>query len=219
MEEICLSSERPSVDELGLHDSASEGCIEQSHRHVPGPQRLDVVSGRFLRVSRKRRGRAVECMLDLGVVDPEPVLDTHTPWRLIAGTVVTSGTGIGLAVALVRADVPGSVWAWALTGAALALAAGCGLAAWYRFKRRLIFVSRHGRAPLFKLIRNHPDPTAYSAFRALLHQAIEQGHRHMPEDPHALLAEEMREHRRLHEQGVITASAYEAAKARLLKLH
>lgn len=219
MEQISLGSDWSSTEDLDLRQCATNGKLEQRHRHIPGEQRIDILDGRFVRVRRKRRGKPLDGVIHLGLVDPEPVFDFHTPWRFIAGATVSLLVAIGLAVLVLQGVAPSAGWSWGLSAVGLIAALACAVTAWHRYKRRLIFLSQNGRAPLFKIIRNHPDQAEYNTFMAVLRQSIDQGHFVLPDDRQSILAEEMREHRRLYEIGFINGHAYEDAKAILLKLH
>lgn len=158
--------------------------------------------------------------VDLRFLDAAPVRRRIVDWPLF-------GAALGL---LVAATLPAVyLWYWSrlilgspwlpaliLTGAGAWVVALFGL---YRSSDKLLFYSRHGRIPLVELLNNKPRRGEFEDFLRDLVRHIRLAEEMDGANPRARLAAELREHRRLKDEAVIDASAYEAVKARILHHH
>lgn len=84
---------------------------------------------------------------------------------------------------------------------------------------RLVFCTRHGRVPVLRLMRREPDRGQVKSFLAALEEAVHRAAAARPGSHGRLLRDEMKEHRRLLEAGVLQPHDFEAAKARILHAH
>ena len=100
-----------------------------------------------------------------------------------------------------------------LTGAFISL----GLL-FYRFSDCIVFCSQHGRWPLLTLLNHNPTPEQLQHFVDGLSDRIRQARVHWP-DRQQLLSAELREHRRLKDEGILSAEKYDAVKRRILSKH
>ncbi len=89
----------------------------------------------------------------------------------------------------------------------------------YKSRLRLCYRTRHGELELAELLWGRPSRRRYHDFVARLSGAIRDAQRGYTGSLANALAEELREHRRLQEIGVISSAAYEAAKQRILSSH
>ena len=179
--------------------------------------KLEIFDGAYLRVSRKPvRGQPVEFWVNLAFLDPGPVKRRQGGDYTLAGM-----TGL-LAVATL--GLAYSPWAGSLpvlpTVGFLATLALLGLAAGiYRSATRLGYLTLHGRAHVFDMSSAKPNRKAASRFMEVLVSTVQRAQAGRLDERAHYLRDEMKEHRRLQEDGVLSAEAYEDAKTRILAAH
>ena len=157
--------------------------------------------------------------VDLRFANPKPVRVRSISWFWLA---------LAACMALLAA---GGLWAtsaevgrWSsaiLITALVTLAASIG--ATVMFLRRTIesleFVSMHGGATLLSVVGGIGSARAGKHFFVELIRNINAAKTARPQERPQLLRDEMREHHRLRELGVITEQQYEQSKARILASH
>jgi hypothetical protein len=89
----------------------------------------------------------------------------------------------------------------------------------YRSSDKLVFYSQHGRAPLLELLNKKPKENEFKSLVEELIRRIRIGQKERYPSTKDLLVAELREHRRLRDEGIIGATQYEAIKARILQCH
>lgn len=210
--------ERQSADQLDLDNCETLAQIEQQHRHVPGKQSLSLLAPHYLQVDRKRFKKQINALIDLEFVDPKPVPDFYTPWVLIACTSLLVLFGAALVYAIANKLLAGTPTLLIITGTSFLLALASGIWATRRLKRRFIFISRHGRVPLFKVIVNQPFKDSYQLFYEQLESVLVKCAHKEHDDMSEFIAHEMRDHRRLKEVGLLDEPTYELAKQRIMRV-
>ncbi len=219
-EEIYLSSdEAMAPDDASFAKRSVIASLEQQHRHVPGHQRFDIVEGNVLRIERRRRGGPTTHYFDLGFIDPTPRSEAYLPtWCMIAA--LASALLFAMLLWLDGFGLTRTTSQFAASLAAVAaIGVGAGLLAWLRYRRRIIFVTRHGQVPVVRLVDNCPTPADVRAFTGSIRSAGQKAATRLPGKKQVLLVEELKEHRRLAQAGVIAPDVYEAAKKRILSCH
>lgn len=88
-----------------------------------------------------------------------------------------------------------------------------------RSKNRIVYCSRYGRVPWCEFLVAKPNRRTLAAFTKVLSNAILETRNHQKDNRQKRLGAELREHRRLREDGVLSENSYRAVKARLLKKH
>ena len=88
----------------------------------------------------------------------------------------------------------------------------------YRSHDRIVFYSRHGRTPLVVLFNRSPDRATLDSFIDVLVENIEDAKDHN-KGANEVLNEELKEHRRLMEEGAISSKRYDIVKQRILSQH
>ena len=215
--------------------------LESDERKIPALRTARKVHSR-LRIQSKVRRRATELalidycylsvrtwrsrspvsqyVLDLRFVAPTLRLSRHVAWRLMA----TSAVFAALAVALAwRISVSSTAWwqhEWLpVLGGLSGLVVCTALVAMYRTTETLALFSVCGRARLLELtggVGSFRDIRRFS--RALAaHVQVAMARRRSSRAEH--LRDEMREHLRLKEAGVLSEREYEISKARILARH
>jgi hypothetical protein len=182
---------------------------------------LDIIDYYYLSV-RIGRGRAplIEYVLDLRFAAPSVLRYRHFPWKWM-----TAATALGAlsAAGLWWISVSAVPW-WrseqgAVAAALLVSTAGATLVSAYRMTETFCLLSVHGRANLLELTGGVGTFRSVRSFTRKLeaHIDIARAARRSSRGQH--LRDEMREHFRLHEAGVLSSEAYDESKKRILAGH
>jgi hypothetical protein len=182
---------------------------------------LDVFEKRFLAVRSKRPRAALKhYALDLRFVNPTPERQRHVPWKCLrtaAGLVLLS---LGVWWWMKQSALPFSENPWLPAWALIVSATACtALLSAYRMTETITFSSVHGRARLFDIVGGLGAFHAARAFEAELSAHIQRAAAIRGATRAQQLRDEMREHYRLQQHGVLTMPEYEESKARILQQH
>lgn len=181
---------------------------------------LSILENYYLRVRIVGpRNGARDYQLDLRFVNPAPMRVRRIPraWLLVAGGLTTAGLGALAATWPALASVLG----WGMVAGLIAATTGA-VAAYVCLRwteESLQLRSLHGAATLVSVTgrlgstRRHQEIFAELARHAIAARLAR------PQDKPQLLRDEMREHYRLRQLGVLGDDAYEAAKAAILAAH
>jgi hypothetical protein len=183
---------------------------------------LDIFEKRFLAVCVKRpRSPLKHYALALRFVDPIPERQRHIPWRCLQAVLGLTVISAGLWWWMRRSPVPLHEHSWLPAWILVVSAALCAtLLSAYRTTETLTFFSVHGRARLFDIVGGLRVFHAAHQFEAELAAHIQRAQAGGGAAKQAqLLRDEMREHYRLQQCGVLSPSEYEASKARILQRH
>jgi hypothetical protein len=180
--------------------------------------RLELVDYYFLVVrSYGSRSVSAEYVLDLRFVDSPPGLSRHFASRWLLAALASMALAGAIAFRTGGSAAPAG-WLVAfgiLSGMAVAAAVVC----LYRTTETLSIYSAHGRARLFEFTSGPGTGRTFKPFTNKLaaHIKLAVAARRSTKAEH--LRDEMREHFRLRENGVLSAEEYEASKARILAEH
>lgn len=179
---------------------------------------LEVIDYYFL-VVRLHRGRSFvsEYVLDLRFVAPSLQFARRIAWRWGLATLVMGGLAVAIALRIDTSDSPAE---WLKAGAAVAgMALVAGVVFSYRTIETVRLFSAHGRARLLEFTTGVGTIGALQPFAVKLaaHIRIAEEARRSSRPEH--LRDEMREHFRLHQTGVLSTEEYESSKARILAGH
>jgi hypothetical protein len=217
-EHIVLESDEREIPELRSRrrEHASVQCRSRLQRRNLD---LSIINYYYLGVRVvQRAGAPQEYVLDLRFVDPAFALSRHVPWRWI-----------GAALALTAAAAAGALWYAAETAlrdlaalffaAALAGAALAYLVVARRLVETVTLYSLHGRAALLEYRGGAGTLRRVRPFLRKLaaHVQLAAATRRANRAEH--LRDELREHYRLKEVGVLATEAYDACKMRILARH
>jgi hypothetical protein len=215
-EHVCLSSVEADDPQPNFMPSAVIEALDQSSSRE---ERSLVIFDRAylgVRIS-KRSAPPQKYWLRMAFLDPSPVKRASRAWWSVA-CALALGSAFMLILSWHSGMWPSTFWTAGVFAMVVAAVSSLGFA-WHRSRDRLVFYTRHGRVPVAELVRHRPDRRTSGRFLAALEQAIQRAadeHR----GPRAqLLREEMREHRRLRDDGVLAPEEFEAAKARILQAH
>ena len=180
--------------------------------------RLEIIDYFYLTV-RVQRSQSViaEYVLDLRFVDPSLRMSRHIATRWLVATLGLMALAVAIGLRVQGSAAPGNWLLACLSASALAVVAGFVCA--YRTTETLAVFSIHGRARLFEHTGTLGLGRALRPFLIKLsaHMRIAVAARRPSKALH--LRDEMREHARLHETGVLSKLEYEAGKVRILAAH
>lgn len=195
----------------------SHGRIELRSRLRRRVVQLEIIDYYYLSVRSRTGGRELGFSLDLRFVHA-PRFSRHIAWRWIAASLILIALPASIASAIHT-----SAW-WQREWLPVSLA---GVAAWtgvtfvslYRTTETVSLFSTCGAARLLEFTGSLGTFRALRPFLAklLAHIRLASAARRPTKAEH--LRDEMREHQRLRELGVVSLSDYEASKARILGQH
>ncbi len=167
------------------------------------------------RLSVKTQGfvqNSPDYTINIGILDPHPKRLFKISWGNM----------------LVFVGLCGAIWLFAFNSLAqkttlvaiiLSVCAGLSLIlAIYRSHDRLVFYSQSGRVPLVVLFNRLPDRVTLDSFTEVLIQHIKDAKAHYMGTIETL-NEELKAHRHLMEEGVISNKRYDIVKQRILSQH
>jgi hypothetical protein len=171
---------------------------------------------------RTWRSRSLDAqyVLDLRFVDPALRLSRHVAWRFLTASAVVTVLVVAVAWRISVSSTPWWRHEWLpLLAGLFGLAVCAGLVGLYRTTKTLVLVSVCGRARLLELTGGVGSFRAIRRFSRTLaaHLRIASARRRRSRAEH--LRDEMREHLRLKEAGVLSEKEYEISKARILARH
>jgi hypothetical protein len=180
--------------------------------------RLEIIDYFYLTV-RVQRSRSViaEYVLDLRFVDPSVRMSRHIATRWLVAALVLAALAVAMGLRVQGSAAPGHWLVACLIASTLTVAAGFVCA--YRTTETFAVFSLHGRARLLEYTGAFGLGRALRPFLVKLaaHLRITIAARRPSKALH--LRDEMREHARLHEAGVLSKVDYEASKVRILAAH
>jgi hypothetical protein len=211
------SDEQPTVP----HPRASRkryARVEAPDRIRRRVLRLEIFDYFYLAVSVQRaQSVTAEYVLDLRFVDPSVRMSRHIATRWLVATLVLAALAVAIGLRVQGSAAPGNWLVACLIASTLAV--GAGFVCAYRTTETIAVFSIHGRARLLEYTGTLGLGRALRPFLIKLsaHVRIAIAARRRSKALH--LRDEMREHARLHEAGVLSKPEYEAGKGRILAAH
>jgi len=183
--------------------------------------RVAILPDQFVLVETQRTRSSTDAhTVDLRFVDPRPVGIRKVAWPfLYLGIGVTVLTAASIALYAMFPSVAqriGGVFAPVGLGV---LALMSYLLCYLLTRESLLFLSAHGRARVVTIAGRLGTMRRAQACAADLVAHIKLARRQFQQTRQAYLRDEMREHLRLYEQGVLTDEHYANAKKRILQAH
>jgi hypothetical protein len=181
---------------------------------------LEIIDYYYLSVRSHSRSILLEYVLDLRFVDPPRRL-RHIAWRWITFSLLLIALALGIAARIDSAATPWWQHDWLLPVCVTVIVVWpfATLVAVYRTTETVSLFSTHGAARLLECTGGLGTFRVFRPFMAKLaaHIRLASGARRRTKAEH--LRDEMREHLRLKEIGVLPAGEYETAKVRILDQH
>jgi K+ transporter len=214
VEEICLSAAEEYLEADQPPEDQKEAAVLEQVNWLRRCQSEFTLFDNY-RLAVKTQGlmrSARNYTIDIGMLDPHPKRSFKIEWRYL----------------LIFVLLCGAVWFFASTSLKLAtttlsiILSGCAVLslvmAIYRSHDRLVFYSQYGRVPLVVLFNRLPDRETLGSFSDALMQRIEEAKAHYA-SADKLLSKELKAHRCLMEEGVISGKRYDIVKQRILSQH
>ena len=210
------------------HTVPDPRASRKRHARVEAPDRirrrvlrLEIIDYFYLAVGVQRAQSAqsviAEFVLDLRFVDPSVRMSRHIATRWLVATLLLAALAVAIGLRVQGSAAPGNWLVACLIASTLAV--GAGFVCAYRTTETLAVFSIHGRARLLEYTGMLGLGRALRPFLIKLsaHVRIAIAARRRSKALH--LRDEMREHARLHETGVLSKPEYEAGKVRILAAH
>jgi hypothetical protein len=181
---------------------------------------LQIIDYYYLSVRSHSRSIRLEYVLDLRFVDaPRPL--RHIAWRWITFSLLLMALALGVASRIESSAMPWWQHDWLLPVCVTVIMVWpfATLVAVYRTTEAVSLFSTHGAARFMECTGGLGTFRVFQPFMARLaaHIRLASAARRRTKAEH--LRDEMREHLRLKEIGVLPAEEYETAKARILDQH
>jgi hypothetical protein len=183
--------------------------------------RVAILEDHFVTIqSESRHAAPLDYVLDMRFLDPKPLRSRRIAWNWLSVALALLTLGV-LAIVLGPRPLPEFLISESF-GIALVLLLGM-LGALLRFARdtteSLRFASEHGGAALINITGALGSTRRGKRFFVELMRNIRAAKAARPQPKVPRLRDEMREHHRLRELGVLSEADYEASKSRILKAH
>lgn len=214
LEEICLSA---TVEDTETDQASGEqeavAVLEQFHIIRRTRSLFTLFNNHRLMVETQGYMQpARNYTIDTAILDPQPKRSFRISWGYLLIFALACLTCL---ISLSGDVIPASTLLTFTTGAVAGLSL---VVAIFRSHDRLVFYSQHGRAPLVVLFNRLPDRKILNSFTGTLVEYIkEAGTRNTSTDE--MLRRELKAHRCLMEEGVISAKRYDIVKKRILDHH
>jgi hypothetical protein len=220
VEHICLASDEVNIDR-NVGGTRIGPAFKVSSRFRGSISELGVLEGHRLAIRTLRsRGQELRYVLDLRFVDSHPVIRRHLaiPFWLAALGCLAIAAAVH-AVAGLQAVEPLDVFALPLEIGLGALAMGIACLGARRMHEVAHLQSVHGRIVLVEVVSNLGGFREFGSFAAEISRRIAAARAQVAQSRQQFLRDELREHRRLYEDGVLSRETYEAGKERILQAH
>jgi len=181
---------------------------------------LAIIDYCYLAVRTRRSGSVRDYVLDLRFIDRSIRATRHIPWKCILVTLTLGGAAAFSIRQVVSSTAP---WGWhfrlLLCAATLGLTACSGLVCAWRTAETLSLRSLHGGATLLEFTGGLGTLRSSREFvqKLAAHIQFAIADRRTTRAEH--LRDEMREHFRLKEAGVLSQEQYDTCKTRILAQH
>ena len=197
----------------------ADDSIEIHQQWAPGyGVKVKLLNGRELHVEKKAKPHRTKYIIDLLALADASQQKTILGWKWFV-----AGLAALLLMVLCLIFLPmldeSMLYLAAVYVVGLGVSAGCFYTAWRGTSRKQIFHSRNANVPLIELAINNPSKNAFSAFINAVETRIQSSREGLVISTNNQLAGEMKMLRRLSEEGVVSMSVYNKAKAGLLNQH
>jgi hypothetical protein len=220
VEHICLASE-DVLAPARRRESRNGPTFKFVSRVFRCETELAFITDHRLGVRVRRRGKAIhKYIVDLRFIDADVIAERRFDRRALLAAFALAGLAVlGSFVAL---QTSGPRWYQVGMQSSIALAVAVGLACIVRICRQLMTFelrSVHGDVSLARVMGGLNSADARREFVAELSGRVEAARGEHPPSRQRFLCDEMREHHRLWNEGVLSDVTYETSKRRILAAH
>lgn len=205
----------PAHEARGVHGRAARQRVSFNNRARRVTTRLTLYDDGCLGIREQRRaGPGPELIINLRYLDSTPLRASVIAVRALRVMVLSSAFGLTIGTLAFLSVLPA---ASLLSASVFLITAAVAFAFFiYRTEERIAFRTRHGQVAVLRLAANFGCRRACRALLPTLARAIDDARSAGVADRKRDLREEMREHYRLREIGLITEQACSAGMRRIL---
>ena len=194
--------------------------LHQQNKAIGDERTFEIYNDKYLKVSGRNLLGETKYHLNLSMMEPWPVRHRMVAWRWLLGVVyfaIGSVAFIAYSVNHAELNLIGRVMPFIVLFVLLTLA--CLVMFLFRSPNVLEFRSRYGGIPLINLLYNKPEREQFKAFVEEVKTRILGASQQLRIDKKQMLAIELREIRRLVDEGALQEQDYSRAKARIMSMH
>lgn len=181
---------------------------------------FEVYNQKFMKVSTRLRGKSRTYHINLSMMEPWPVRHRRLSWRsLMVVLAFAAGAAATGSYLYYRPDTDTLAWGIPLLAGLVFLMLGALLVFYRRSPNFTEFRSRYGGCVLISLFYKKPTAREFTEFVEDLKQRILTVSHGVTFNQEEMLAIELKELRRLANDGVVSDSAYASAKDRIMRMH
>ncbi len=192
----------------------------QHSRSIGQLHRVEIYNDKFVKVTNQSLFGRQNYHLNLTMLEPWPVRHRRFAWRwLLSLGYFALATLVFAYYVWLHQDPQTLNRLLPFMTAFILLACGSLILFIYQSPNVTEFRSRYGSCPLLRLLYNKPDTESFRHFVAELKTRILAASQAVTLDKQQMLAIEMKELRRLADEGVIDQDDYRRARQRIMNMH
>jgi len=194
--------------------------LRQHNKAIGDERTFEIYNEKYLKVSGRNLFGEFKYHLNLSMMEPWPVRHRIVAWRWLLGVVyfgIGSAAFIAYSIHHAELDLLGRVLPFVVLFVLVTLA--CLVMFLFRSPDVIEFRSRYGGIALISLLYNKPERDDFKAFVEEIKARILSASQQLKIDKKQMLAIELKEIRRLVEEGALQEQDYTRAKARIMTMH
>ncbi|MDZ7662358.1 hypothetical protein [Thiohalophilus sp.] len=194
--------------------------LSQQSRSMGQLRRIEIYNDKFVKITNQDLFGRQSYHLNLGMLEPWPVRHRRIAWRWLLGLVYFALTTLAFGYYLWLHQEPETLNRL-LPFIVTFILLTCGFLILFIYYSPNVteFRSRYGSCPLLRLLYNKPDPESFRHFVAELRTRILAASQAITFDKKEMLAIELKELRRLSDEGIIARDDYRRARQRIMNMH
>lgn len=194
--------------------------LRQHNQAIADERTFEVYNEKYLKVSGRNLLGEFKYHLNLSMMEPWPVRHRMVAWRWLLGVVyfgISATAFIAYSIYRPELNLIGRVLPFIVVFLLLTLA--CLVMFLFRSPNVMEFRSRYGGIALINLLYNKPDRDEFKEFVEEIKNRILWASQQLKIDKKQMLAIELKEIRRLVDEGALREQDYARAKARIMSMH
>lgn len=194
--------------------------LYQESRALGEQRSFDIYNDKYIKVMHKGLFGERKYHLNLSMMEPWPVRHRLIAWRWLLALLYSGTTALAFILYVIFNPGMGTLGRLLpIIVIFVLLTLGSLVLFLYRSPNVMEFRSRYGSAVLISLLYKKPDATRFKSFVEEIKQRILAASGQVKIDKKQMLAIEMKEMRRLRDEGVLSREDFQRAKDRLMSLH